>query len=177
MRFRLLFATAGLSLLAIATPALAQGFSFAPPGGGGGGPAVDCQGTVSGLMEQREKAGKALQAANKRKADVKVACGLLRNYVGIEGKLLKFLRANKTTCGVPDQFLKQLADANTQSSQMSTKVCQVAANGGGGGGGGPPRTPSSGLSEALGVNTVGGNATGEKPSAVFDTLHGNVLSQ
>jgi alanine dehydrogenase len=30
---------------------------------------------------------------------------------------------------------------------------------------------------ALGVNTVGGNATGEKPSAVFDTLHGNVLSQ
>jgi hypothetical protein len=175
MRLRLLYAA--LSLAAFATPALAQGFSFAPPGGGGGGPAVDCQGTVNSLMGQREKAGKALQAANKKKADAKVACGLLRNYVGIEGKLLKFLRANKTTCGVPDNFLKQLADANAQSSQMSTKVCQVAANGGGGGGGGPPRTPSSGLSEALGVNTIGGNATGEKPSAVFDTLHGNVLSQ
>jgi hypothetical protein len=74
---------------------------------------------------------------------------------------------------VPDNFLKQLADAHAQSSQMSTKVCQAAANGGGG----APRTPSSGLSEALGVNTIGGNATGEKPSAVFDTLHGNVLSQ
>ncbi|HWK01208.1 MAG TPA: hypothetical protein VNR41_10925 [Xanthobacteraceae bacterium] len=174
MRFRLLLATAGISLLAIATPALAQGFSFAPPGGGGGGPAVDCQGTVNGLMGERDKAGKALQAANKKKSGPKVACGLLRNYVGIEAKLLKFLRANKTTCGVPDQFLKQLSDANAQSSQMSTKVCEVAANGGGGG---PMRTPSSGLSEALGVNTVGGNATGEKPSAVFDTLHGNVLSQ
>lgn len=183
MRFRLPLAIAGLSLFVLATPALAQGFSFAPPGGGGahgggahgggGGPAVDCQGTVNGLMGEREKAGKALQAANKRKADAKVACGLLRNYVGVEAKLLKFLRANKTTCGVPDHFLKQLADANAQSSQMSTKVCQVAANGGGG----PMRTPSSGLSEALGVNTIGGNATGEKPSAVFDTLHGNVLAQ
>jgi hypothetical protein len=179
MRFRLALATAGLSLFVIATPALAQGFSFAPPAGeggrvGGGGPAVDCQGTVNSLMGEREKAGKALQAANKRKADVKVACGLLRNYVGVEARLLKFLRANKTTCGVPDHFLKQLADANAKSSQMSTKVCQVAANGGGGG---PMRTPSSGLSEALGVNTIGGNATGEKPSAVFDTLHGNVLAQ
>jgi hypothetical protein len=175
MRFRLLSATAGLSLLAFATPALAQGFSFAPPASGSApGPAVDCQGTVNSLMSQRDQAGKALQAANKRKADAKVACGLLRNYVGVESKMLKFLRANKTTCGVPDNFLKQLADAHAQSSQMSTKVCQVAANGGGGG---APRTPSSGLSEALGVNTIGGNATGEKPSAVFDTLHGNVLSQ
>lgn len=169
MRFRLL-SVATVSLLAFAEPVAAQGYGFAAPGGG---PAVDCQGNLNSLMTQRDNAGKALQAANKKKADVKVACGLLRTYVGIESKMLKFLRANKAACGVPDNFLQQLAQSHAQSSQMSTKVCQVAANGGGGN---APRPPSAGLSEALGVNT-GAGATAEKPSAVFDTLHGNVLSQ
>ncbi len=171
MRFRLL-SVATVSLLAFAEPATAQGYGFAAPGGG---PAVDCQGNLNSLMSQRDAAGKALQEANKKKADVKVACGLLRNYVGVESKMLKFLRANKAACGVPDNFLQQLAQSHAHSSQMSTKVCQVAANGGGGAA--APRTPSAGLSEALGVNTGGGNAADEKPSAVFDTLHGNVLSR
>jgi hypothetical protein len=86
--------------------------------------------------------------------------------------MLNFLKGAKVQCGVPDQFLKQLTDSHAKSAQMSTKVCEAAANGGGG-----VRPPSAGLSEALGVNTVGGAAAGEKPSAVFDTLHGNVLSQ
>jgi hypothetical protein len=164
MRPRLLSAAAGLSILAFAAnPAAAQGF-----GTSGGG--IDCQGQVNSLMAERDKAGKALQAANKRKADIKTACGLLRNYVSIENKMLKFLKGAKVQCGVPDNFLKQLADAHTKSAQMSTKVCQAAANGGSG-----VRPPSAGLSEALGVN-IGGKQ-GDKPSAVFDTLHGNVLAQ
>jgi len=165
MRPRLLSAAAGLSILAFAAShAAAQGFGTF----GGGG--IDCQGQVNGLMAERDKAGKALQAANKRKADIKTACGLLRNYVSIESKMLKFLRGAKVQCGVPDNFIKQLADSHAKSAQMSTKVCQAAANGGGG-----VRPPSAGLSEALGVN-IGGNP-GDKPSAVFDTLHGNVLGQ
>ena len=163
---RFLSAAAGLSFLAFAAgPAAAQGFGTF----GGGG--IDCQGQVNSLMAERDKAGKALQAANKRKADIKTACGLLRNYVSVENKMLKFLRGAKVQCGVPDNFLKQLADAHTKSAEMSTKVCQAAANGGGN----AVRPPSAGLSEALGVN-IGGNP-GDKPSAVFDTLHGNVLSQ
>lgn len=149
-----------------ASNAAAQGFGTF----GGGG--IDCQGQVSSLMAQRDQAGKALQAANKRKADVKTACGLLKNYVSIENKLLKFVTSAKVQCGVPDNFIKQLGEAHAKSSQMSTKVCQAAANGGG-----AIRGPSAGLSEALGVNTVGGYRGGEKPSAVFDTLHGNVLGQ
>lgn len=168
MRLRLLYAA--LSLLAFVAPAAAQGYGFAAPGSG---PAVDCQGTVQNLMGQRTKAGEALQNANKKKADVKVACGLLRNYVGVENKLLNFVRANKGACGVPDNFIQQLAKAHAQSAQMSTKVCQIAANGGPA----AQRPPSAGLSEALGVNTVGSTPPGEKPSALFDTLHGNVLSQ
>jgi hypothetical protein len=162
MRTCLLSVAAGLSMLAFAVPfAAAQGF---------GG--VDCQGSVNSLMAERDKAGKALQAANKRKADIKTACGLFRNYVAAEGKALKFLRTNKVQCGVPDNFLKQLVDAHAKSSATSTKICQAAANGGS-----TARPPSAGLSDALGVNTVGGRGAGEKPSAVFDTLHGNVLSQ
>jgi len=177
MRF-LLPATLGLSMLAAAaTSAGAQGFSpYGVTGGFGGGfnsgPAVDCQGSIKGLMAQRENAGQALQAANKKKVDVKTACGLLRNYVAAETKLMKFLKTNQAQCGVPADFMQKLAHAHTQSSDMSTKVCKIAATGGGG-----PRPPSAGLSEALGVNTVGGNAGADKPSAVFDTLHGNVLTQ
>jgi hypothetical protein len=167
MRARFLPFAAGFSMLAFAVSyAAAQGFGTF----GGGG--IDCQGQLSGMMAERDKAGKALQAANKRKADVKTACGLLKNYVSIENRLLKFLTGAKVQCGVPDNFLKQLGEAHAKSSQMSVKVCQAAANGGG-----PVRGPSSGLSEALGVNTVGGNRGNEKPSAVFDTLHGNVLAQ
>lgn len=159
MRSRLLSVAAGLSMLAYTVPlAAAQG-------------AIDCQSSVNSLMTERDKAGKALQAANKKKSDIKTACGLFRNYVAVEAKMLKFLKSAKTQCGVPDQFIKQLSDAHVKSSATSTKVCQAAANGGGA----PP--PSMGLSDALGVNTVGGAAAGEKPSAVFDTLHGNVLSQ
>jgi hypothetical protein len=157
MRSRLLSVAAGLSMLAYTVPpAAAQG-------------AVDCQGSVNTFSAERDKAGKAIQAANKRKADLKTACGLFKNYVGVETRMLTFLKNAKVQCGVPDQFLKQLADSHVKSMQMSTKVCEAAANGGG------VRPPSAGLSEALGVNTVGG--AGEKPSAVFDTLHGNVLSQ
>lgn len=160
MRSRLLSVAAGLSMLAYTVPpAAAQG-------------AVDCQGSVNSLMAERDKAGKALQAANKKKADLKTACGLFRNYVAVETKMLKFLKGAKTQCGVPDQFIKQLSDAHVKSSATSTKICQAAANGGG-----TARPPSAGLSDALGVNTVGGATTGEKPSAVFDTLHGNVLTQ
>lgn len=158
MRFRLVSTALGLSMLAAtASAAAAQG-------------APDCQ-QIPGFMAQREKAGKALQAANKRKADIKTACRLFRNYVTIEGKVLKFLKTNKAQCGVPDHFLKQFASSHVKASQASIKVCQAAANGGGG-----VRPPSAGLSNALGVNTVGG-ATTDKPSAVFDTLHGNVLAQ
>lgn len=161
----LLSAAAGLSILAFAAGNVAAQGSGTFGGGG-----FDCQGQVSSLMAERDKAGKALQAANKRKADIKTACGLLRNYVSIESKMLKFLQGAKVQCGVPDNILKQLTDSHAKSSQMSTKVCQAAANGGGAQ---PP--PSAGLSEALGVN-IGGNP-GDKPSAVFDTLHGNVLGQ
>jgi hypothetical protein len=162
---RFLSAAAGLSILAFAaSDVAAQGFDAF---GGGGG--IDCQGQVNSLMAERDKAGKALQAANKRKVDLKTACGLFRNYVSIENKMLKFLKGAKVQCGVPDNFLKQLASSHAQSSQMSTKVCHAAANGGG------PRPPSAGLGEALGVN-IGGKP-GDKPSAVFDTLHGNVLAE
>lgn len=162
MRCCLLSIAAGLSMLAYTVPpAAAQGF---------GG--VDCQGSVNGLIAERDKAGKALQAANKRKADIKTACHLFRKYVAVETKMLKFLKGAKTQCSVPDHFIKQLSDAHVKSSATSRKICQAAASGGS-----TARPPSAGLSDALGVNTVGGVRAGEKPSAVFDTLHGNVLTQ
>jgi hypothetical protein len=151
-------AAVGISMLAFtASLAVAQG-------------APECQ-QIPALMAEREKTGKALMAANKRKADVKTACGLFKSYVAVEAKALKFLRANQTQCGVPAPFLKQFSDAHVKTTQASIRVCQAAANGGGG-----VKPPSAGLSNALGVNTVGG-ASDDKPSAVFDTLHGNVLAQ
>lgn len=154
----LIAAAVGISMLAFtASLAAAQG-------------APECQ-QIPALLAAREKTGKALMAANKRKADMKTACSLFKNYVFAEAKALKFLRANQAQCGVPAPFLKKFSDSHAKTTQASIKICQAAANGGGG-----VRPPSAGLSEALGVNTVGG-ASEDKPSAVFDTLHGNVLTQ
>jgi hypothetical protein len=194
MRFRLLSAITGLAILIAVLPAAAQfsapasggggfgapgGGGFGAPGPGGGGGAfgapggIDCQGTVNSLMSEREKAGKNLQAANKRKADLQTACGLIKNYVSVEDKLLKFLRTNKAACGVPEQFLKQLADAHGKASQMGTKVCEAAA----GGGAAAQRPPSAGLSNALGLSDVGRGSPDAPPSGLFDTLNGNVLTR
>ena len=134
---------------------------------------VDCQGGFIAAKAEYEKRGKAVEAANKRKANAQEACGLFKSLVEAQGKMLKFLVDNKTACNVPDDILKNLSSSLAKTTGVKTQVCTVAANGGG------ARPPSSGLSGAINITgEVGGpppdNTNG---GGLFDTLNGNILQR
>jgi hypothetical protein len=143
---------------------------------GGGGMAqqqVDCQGGFSAAKADYEKYGKAVEAANKRKANAQEACGLFKSLVVAQGKMLKFLTDNKAACNVPDDILKNLSGSLAKTTGVKTQVCTVAANGG------TARPPSSGLSGAISITgEVGGpppdNTNG---GGLFDTINGNILQR
>jgi hypothetical protein len=129
-----------------------------------------CKTTFESLRGSIDKAGQAIQAANKRKAPLAEACKLFGTYVEAEAKLLKFMNSMKAQCGVPDVAINNFNTAHGKSSEMRTKVCTAAANGG------PAmaQSPSAGLSGAIGSPNYSVDSSG---SSTFDTLTGNILKQ
>jgi hypothetical protein len=134
---------------------------------------IDCQGGFNATRAEYEKHGKAIEAANKRKATAQEACGLFKSLVEAQGKMVKFLKDNQTACNVPDEVLKNITASLAKTNGIKTKVCTIAANGGG------ARPPSAGLSGAISITgEVGGpppdNNTG---GGLFDTINGNILQR
>jgi len=134
---------------------------------------VDCQGGFSAARAEYEKRGKAVEAANKRKANAQEACTLFKSLVEAQGKMLKFLKDNKAACNVPDDVFKNLGDSLAKTVAVKTQVCTVAANGGG------ARPPSAGLSGAINITGEVGGPPPESASGggLFDTMNGNVLQR
>jgi hypothetical protein len=143
-------------------------------GGGAIAQQVDCQGGFTALRMEYEKRGKAVEAANKRKANAQEACGLFKSLVDAQGKMLKFLKDNQAACNVPDDIMKNLSSSLTKTTAVKTQVCTVAANGGG-----AARPPSAGLSGAINIT---GEVGGPPPDnnnggGLFDTINGNILQR
>jgi len=157
MRNHLFPFAAGFAVLAVATMANAQDPN-------------QCRTNFESLRGGIEKAGQAIQAANKRKAPLNEACKLFNAYVDAENKMLKFMTSMKMQCGVPDDAFKNFGAAHSKSTAMRTKVCNAAANGAAPG----PQSPSAGLSTALGTPSYSIDSSG---SGTFDTLMGNILKQ
>lgn len=134
----------------------------------------NCEKNFVELRSAVEQRGKALQDASKRKAGAAEACGLLRNFVRAESRMVSFLKEQQSVCGIPDEVLKQATEAHSKSISSRNQVCKVAA----GPAEPPPPPPSQGLSGALGTPRAGGLPAGNSGgSGVFDTLTGNVLRQ
>jgi len=134
---------------------------------------IDCQGSFGALRAEYEKYGKAVEAANKRKASAQEACGLFKSLIGAQGKMLKFLTDNKAACNVPDEVLKNLNAGVAKATAVKTQVCTAAANGGG------VRPPSAGLSGAINVTGEVGGPPPDNTSGggLFDTINGNILQR
>jgi len=134
---------------------------------------VDCQGGFTALRAEYEKHGKAIEAANKRKAPVQEACTLFKPLLDAQSKMLKFLKDNKVACNVPDEVMKTLAAGVARTAAVKTQVCNAATSGGG------PRPPSAGLSGAINVTgDVGGPPPETNNSGnLFDTINGNILQR
>lgn len=138
-----------------------------PPGGGFGAPQQPpprCQALLN-IRDELQKHGQAIEAANNKKADVKVACGLFRRYIATEAKMLKMLEADGASCGAPPQVIQQVKGSHAKSQQIGKMVCDAAARG--------PAQAGPTLSDALGTTPALPDTRDKKGAGTFETLTGN----
>jgi len=153
-----------------AAPAGGMPQAGAPPQAGGSQDA--CMKGFMPLREEAEKRGKLIKAAGERKAPPDEACKLIGNFGQAEIKMIKYVEANATKCGIPPQIGEQLKTGHQNTEKMQKQVCAVAQQAQSRG----PVGPS--LSEVLGSSAALPEAQPvKKGGSTFDTLNGNVLSR
>jgi hypothetical protein len=168
-----------IAIVAVTIPRAGAQFGGMPgmpgsPGAGGGfgapqqGPPPKCQALLS-IRDELQKRGEAIQNANQKKADVKVACGLFRNYLATESKMLKMLETDGPTCGVPAQVAQQVRGSHAKASQLGKQVCDAAARG--------PAPTGPTLSDALGTSPAIPDTRDKKGAGTFETLTGNPFAR
>jgi hypothetical protein len=107
-----------------ASQALAQG-AF-PASSPLGSTADVCKNEFAPLRDEAEARGKLIKAASERHAPPKEACRLIDNFGQAEVKMIKYIEANATRCGIPAQVGDQLKAGHKNTEAMRTKVCVVA---------------------------------------------------
>jgi hypothetical protein len=153
-----------------AAPAGGMPQAGGPPQAGGSQDA--CMKGFMPLREEAEKRGKLIKAAGERKAPPDEACKLIGNFGQAEIKMIKYVEANATKCGIPPQIGEQLKTGHQNTEKMQKQVCAVAQQAQSRG----PVGPS--LSEVLGSSAALPEAQPvKKGGSTFDTLNGNVLSR
>jgi hypothetical protein len=133
-------------------------------------PPAACQQLLAS-RDEVGKHGKALQAAGDKKAPPDEICKLFKAFLAAETKMLKGLQEHSATCGVPPEVLKQVKEGHGKASEVSKRVCEIAAQGG------RPAGPT--LSDALGTTPMVPDASTatKKPQSTFDTLTGSPLTR
>lgn len=124
-----------------------------------------CDGFVP-LRDVAQQRGLAIAVAEKRHAQPKELCTLVSRFYTAEGAALKFLEANKTWCGVPEQAIASAKTTHEKTQKFRDVVCSASAQ---------PHVPT--LSDAIGepaLDTAKNTKTGH---GTFDTLTGNPLAR
>lgn len=121
------------------------------------------------LSQDTAKKRGAIEQAGKKKVGPAIACRLFNDYAASEAKLIKFVSANTASCGMPKSLLEDLNKSHAQTTQIRTRVCEVAAA--------PPKPAGPTLSDALSapVPDSGNIRTGR--GGTFDTLSGSPLAR
>jgi hypothetical protein len=139
-----------------------------PPGGGFGapqqGPPPQCRALMA-IRDELQKHGMAIEAANSKKADVKVACNLFRRYTGAEAKMIQMLEKDGASCGAPPSVIQQVRGSHAKAMQVQKQVCDAAARG--------PAQAGPTLSDALGTSPALPDTRDKKGAGTFETLTGN----
>ena len=135
------------------------------------GPGEDCMKAFMPLREDAEKRGKLIKAASDRHAPPDEACKLIRNFSQAETKMIKYIEANASKCGISAQIGAQMKDGHKNTEAMAAKVCNVAQQ---------MQNQPRGLGRSVAKRSAGsglgarGEMRGKKGGSTFDTLNGNV---
>jgi hypothetical protein len=145
-----------------------QGLQGPPQGGPSQQQQENCMQDFGKLRDEAQKRALAIRAASARKASAKEACGLFNAFSDAELKMIKYSIDNTTRCGIPAELVKNLKQGHVKSSEIRTRVCQVAAT----------PTPSAGpsLSDALSTPIPdASNIKSGRGNGTYDTLTGTPL--
>ncbi|MGB6534869.1 MAG: hypothetical protein WBF58_02790 [Xanthobacteraceae bacterium] len=125
-----------------------------------------CEGFIP-LRNAAQQKALAISTAEKRHADRKELCAVVTRFSLAEGAALKYLEANKTWCGIPDEVVSSAKGNHDKTLKFRNIVCAPAPQ---------PHVPT--LSDAIGgpsLDTVKNTKTGH--GGTFDTLTGNPLAK
>ena len=128
-----------------------------------------CLAGFAKLRDDAQKKASAIQKASERKAPPKEACHLFTVFSAAEAKMLKYAVDNKSSCGVPDEVIKNIKAGHNRTNEIKTKVCKVAEA--------PPRPAGPSLSDALGSPIPNANNIRSGGGGTFDTLTGNPIGK
>ncbi|MET0219541.1 MAG: hypothetical protein ABW213_02675 [Tardiphaga sp.] len=146
---------------------------FAPPQQAGPPGGDDCMKGFMPLRQEAEKRGTAIKQASERHAPPEEACKLITAFSQSEVKMIKYVEANASKCGIPPNVGAQMQTGHKNTEGMRAKVCNVASQQQQQRGAAAPR-----LSDVLGSSAALPEATTKKSGgSTFDTLNGNVLTR
>jgi hypothetical protein len=78
------------------------------------------------LRQEAEARGKLIRAASARRAPAAEACELIGNFGRSEIRMIQYVDANATRCGIPPQTAERLRAGHQNTEAMQNKVCTVA---------------------------------------------------
>ncbi len=90
------------------------------------GTSDECSNEFLPLRAEAEKRGRLIRAASDAHAPPVEACKLIGNYVQAEIKMIRYVDAHATTCGIPTQVADQLKNGHRNTEAILKKVCAFA---------------------------------------------------
>ena len=127
---RLMMPLTSVVVALYAGPAFAQD-AFAAPIERGPTPLMDsasaaCMNGFAPLRVEAEARGKLIKAASERHAPPDEACKLIGDFGQSQIKMIKYIDANSTQCGIPPETVDQLRAGYKHTEAMQKMVCAVA---------------------------------------------------
>ena len=120
------------------------------------------------LRDDAQQKAAAVRAATEHKAERKEVCALVTRFATAEAAVVKFLDANKTWCGIPDEAVKAAKTGHERTLKFRTVACSEAPAA-------QPKAPT--LSDAISTPSVDSAANTKTGRGTLDTLNGNPLAK
>ncbi|HKM88461.1 MAG TPA: hypothetical protein VJX48_07635 [Xanthobacteraceae bacterium] len=120
------------------------------------------------LRDDAQQKAAAVRTATQHKAERKEVCALVTRFATAEAAVVKFLEANKTWCGIPDEAVKAAKTSHEQTLKFRTVACSEAPAA-------QPKAPT--LSDAIITPSVDSAANTKTGRGTLDTLSGNPLAK
>jgi hypothetical protein len=89
------------------------------------GPSDECTKQFAPLREEAVQRGALIKAAGERRAPAEEACKLIGSYGQAEIRMIKYVEANASSCGIPQQISDHLKQTHEHTESMQQKICAM----------------------------------------------------